>query len=48
VLGVVHYEVSRTTLADALLQLEGREAIDHKGKALVPLCKIKGLYFVFS
>lgn len=31
VLGVVHYEVSRTTLADALLQLEGREAIDHKG-----------------
>ncbi|XP_021270813.1 ATP-binding cassette sub-family A member 6-like isoform X2 [Numida meleagris] len=30
VLGVVHYEVSRTTLADALLKLEGREAIGHK------------------
>ncbi|XP_072208393.1 ABC-type organic anion transporter ABCA8-like [Excalfactoria chinensis] len=29
VLGVVHYDVSRTTLADALLKLEGREAIDH-------------------
>ncbi|XP_042688743.1 ATP-binding cassette sub-family A member 9-like [Centrocercus urophasianus] len=29
-LGVVHYEVSRTTLADALLKLEGKEDIDHK------------------
>ncbi|POI34577.1 hypothetical protein CIB84_001672 [Bambusicola thoracicus] len=34
VLGVVHYEVSRTTLADALLQLEGREATDHKGSEI--------------
>uniref|UniRef100_A0A8C9FD21 ABC transporter domain-containing protein n=1 Tax=Pavo cristatus TaxID=9049 RepID=A0A8C9FD21_PAVCR len=48
VLGVVHYEVSRTTLADALLKLEGKEDIDHKGKALIPLCKIKGSYFVFT
>ncbi|XP_032304119.1 ATP-binding cassette sub-family A member 9-like isoform X3 [Coturnix japonica] len=30
VLGIVHYDVSRTTLADALLKLEGREAIDHR------------------
>ncbi|XP_065591471.1 ATP-binding cassette sub-family A member 9-like [Cyrtonyx montezumae] len=30
VLGVVHYEVSRTTLADVLLRLEGREDTDHK------------------
>uniref|UniRef100_A0A803XXH3 ABC transporter domain-containing protein n=1 Tax=Meleagris gallopavo TaxID=9103 RepID=A0A803XXH3_MELGA len=44
-LGVVHYEVSRTTLADALLKLEGKEDIDHKGKALIPFCKIKRLYF---
>uniref|UniRef100_A0A803XUI2 ABC transporter domain-containing protein n=1 Tax=Meleagris gallopavo TaxID=9103 RepID=A0A803XUI2_MELGA len=34
-LGVVHYEVSRTTLADALLKLEGKEDIDHKGKLIV-------------
>uniref|UniRef100_A0A8C3L739 ABC transporter domain-containing protein n=1 Tax=Chrysolophus pictus TaxID=9089 RepID=A0A8C3L739_CHRPC len=47
-LGVVHYEVSRTTLADALLKLEGKEDADHKGKALIPLCKIKRLHFVFS
>uniref|UniRef100_A0A803XWZ7 ABC transporter domain-containing protein n=1 Tax=Meleagris gallopavo TaxID=9103 RepID=A0A803XWZ7_MELGA len=47
-LGVVHYEVSRTTLADALLKLEGKEDIDHKGKALIPFCKIKRLYFVFT
>ncbi|XP_068511598.1 ATP-binding cassette sub-family A member 9-like isoform X1 [Anas acuta] len=28
--GVVNYEVSRTTLADVFLKLEGKEAIDHK------------------
>uniref|UniRef100_A0A8C2UE32 ATP-binding cassette sub-family A member 9-like n=1 Tax=Coturnix japonica TaxID=93934 RepID=A0A8C2UE32_COTJA len=44
VLGIVHYDVSRTTLADALLKLEGREAIDHRGKAVIPLCKMKGSY----
>uniref|UniRef100_A0A8B9QY35 ABC transporter domain-containing protein n=1 Tax=Anas platyrhynchos TaxID=8839 RepID=A0A8B9QY35_ANAPL len=49
--GVVNYEVSRTTLADVFLKLEGKEAIDHKGKTLIPLCKfgmIKVLYWVFS
>ncbi|OXB75592.1 UNVERIFIED_CONTAM: hypothetical protein H355_015708 [Colinus virginianus] len=34
VLGVVHYEVSRTTLADVLLRLEGKEDIDHKGSEI--------------
>lgn len=47
----MNYEVSRTTLADVFLKLEGKEAVDHKGKTLIPLCKfgmIKVLYWVFS
>uniref|UniRef100_A0A8B9TZL3 ABC transporter domain-containing protein n=1 Tax=Anas zonorhyncha TaxID=75864 RepID=A0A8B9TZL3_9AVES len=35
--GVVNYEVSRTTLADVFLKLEGKRAFDHEGKTLIPL-----------
>lgn len=37
--GVVNYEVSRTTLEDVFLQLEGEEAIGQEGKTLTPVCK---------
>ncbi|XP_064006724.1 ABC-type organic anion transporter ABCA8B-like [Pogoniulus pusillus] len=32
--GVVHYEVSRTTLGDVFLKLEGEEAIDQDGEGI--------------
>lgn len=37
--GVVNYEVSRTTLEDVFLKLEGEEAIGQEGEALTPICK---------
>uniref|UniRef100_A0A8D0KU02 ABC transporter domain-containing protein n=1 Tax=Strix occidentalis caurina TaxID=311401 RepID=A0A8D0KU02_STROC len=35
--GVVNYEVSRTTLEDVFLKLEGEEAINQEGKTLTPI-----------
>uniref|UniRef100_A0A8C3KFM9 ABC transporter domain-containing protein n=1 Tax=Calidris pygmaea TaxID=425635 RepID=A0A8C3KFM9_9CHAR len=40
--GVVNYEVSRTTLEDVFLKLEGEEAIGQEGKMLTPICKCDG------
>lgn len=37
--GFVNYEVTRTTLEDVFLQLQGEEAIDPEGKALTPFGK---------
>uniref|UniRef100_A0A8D0F391 ABC transporter domain-containing protein n=1 Tax=Strix occidentalis caurina TaxID=311401 RepID=A0A8D0F391_STROC len=37
--GVVNYEVSRTTLEDVFLKLEGEEAINQEGKTLTPICE---------
>uniref|UniRef100_A0A8C0EBJ9 ABC transporter domain-containing protein n=1 Tax=Bubo bubo TaxID=30461 RepID=A0A8C0EBJ9_BUBBB len=35
--GVVNYEVSRTTLEDVFLKLEGEEAVNQEGKTLTPI-----------
>uniref|UniRef100_A0A8V5G6K7 Uncharacterized protein n=1 Tax=Melopsittacus undulatus TaxID=13146 RepID=A0A8V5G6K7_MELUD len=40
--GVVNYEVSRTTLEEVFLKLEGEEAIGQEGKTGTLLCKCDG------
>uniref|UniRef100_A0A8B9IYS3 ABC transporter domain-containing protein n=1 Tax=Amazona collaria TaxID=241587 RepID=A0A8B9IYS3_9PSIT len=40
--GVVNYEVSRTTLEEVFLKLEGEEAIGQEGKTVTLICKKDG------
>uniref|UniRef100_A0A8B9FXY2 ABC transporter domain-containing protein n=1 Tax=Amazona collaria TaxID=241587 RepID=A0A8B9FXY2_9PSIT len=40
--GVVNYEVSRTTLEEVFLKLEGEEAIGQEGKTVTLICKSDG------
>lgn len=45
--GVVNYEVTRTTLQDVFLKLQGEEAVNPEGKAPTSFCKrgiIKNTY----